>query len=459
MIGVLKKNKIYLTVLLYLILKFFTLSSYETVWWDSAVYIGMGKYIYSLGDSGLWEPSRPLVWPIILGFFWKTGLTTSAARMLEILFGSFAIFLAYLIGKEIFDEKTALLSSLFLAISPTYFFYSGIMLTETISTFFSLAAIYLLIKNRHLDSGLLFGIAFMTRFLQIFAFIGIILAFIYYKKNIKPFQQIFFGLAIIVLPYLILNQILYGNAFFPFFQQFLLTNNSGWHNHQPISYYFIELFKENFLYLLLTVGIALTFKKPNSRLISFPFIILFLFFNLIKQKEIRFLIMLLPYMYLLMSYSIVNFMKFKKMKLIAIIFIFFMLVSSMVRISAALVSESEKTNQYAALQNKLEQAKGNIWISSPVMAVNSDKRIEKLAYYPYFSQNPNALIKESENADFVLIDICDLECNPFDSKCEKSRRELILYFQQEFETAYSSKINNCEQFAFQKQRNRRFNVA
>ena len=27
----------------------------------------MGKYIFSLGKVGLWEPARPIIWPLILG--------------------------------------------------------------------------------------------------------------------------------------------------------------------------------------------------------------------------------------------------------------------------------------------------------------------------------------------------------------------------------------------------------
>ena len=39
---------------------------YKDVWWDSSVYIGMGKYIYSLGHSGLWEDYRMPLFPLIL---------------------------------------------------------------------------------------------------------------------------------------------------------------------------------------------------------------------------------------------------------------------------------------------------------------------------------------------------------------------------------------------------------
>jgi hypothetical protein len=36
------------------------------LWWDSTVYLGMAKYIFSSGKIGLWEYFRPLLWPIIL---------------------------------------------------------------------------------------------------------------------------------------------------------------------------------------------------------------------------------------------------------------------------------------------------------------------------------------------------------------------------------------------------------
>ena len=448
-----KKNKIIcIVIFLFLFAKILALFIYKTVWWDSAAYIGMGKFIFSFGKSGLWENSRPIIWPIILGFLWKIGLNQILfGRIIEIIFGALYILLTYLIGKKLFSQKVALFASILIALSPTFFFLNGIMLTEIVSTFFSLLAIYLLIKNKHFASGLFFGIAFITRFLQLFAFIGIISALIYNKKDTKTYRRIFLGFILAVLPYPITNKIFYHNAFFPFLQQVFLTSNSGWLNHRPISYYFIELFKDNFLYLLFVIGIIMAIRKPNSRLISFPFLILFSFFNLIKQKEMRFLIILLPYMCLFISYSIVYFMKFKKFRRIATALILVLFVISAIKISRDLASESGKINQYAGLQNGLEEAKGNIWVSNPVIAAYSDKKITRLIYYPVFGQNFEELIEESKNADFIFVDTCDLGCKPFDVKCENNKREMILHFQQKLRMIYSSKPNSCEQFAFKKQ--------
>lgn len=443
----LKKNKIYIIISIFLIAKLLTIFAYKAAWWDASVYIGMGKYIYSLGSAGLWESSRPLLWPLMLGFLWKAGFGILAARLVEIIFGCLAVFLTYLIGKELFDEKAALLSSFFLAVSPTFFFFNGIMLTEIVSAFFSLLAVYLLLKNKHFLSGIFFGVAFMTRFLQLLAFIAVVLALIYNKKFKS---KIFLGFAIAVLPYFIINQILYNNALFPFFQQAFLAANSGWLNHHPISYYFIGLFKDNFLYLFFIAGIALAYKKQRSRIIIFPLIILFLFFSIIRQKEMRFLIILLPYMYLLASHALVHFISLKKaLENTGIFLILALFFLSSMRISLLLDSESSKTDKYEYLQARLEEAKGSIWISNPVMAAESDKRISKLIYYPFFWQDFEALLKESEKADFIFVDACDLSCRPSDQACENKKKGMIIHFRQNFAEAFS-KQGECQQFVFKR---------
>lgn len=431
----------------------------------------MGKYVYSLGNAGLWEKSRPIVWPLMLGFLWKIGLDVVLfGRILEILFGSLCVLLTYVIGKKIFDEKTALLASAFLAISPAFFFFNGTMLTEIISTFFSLLGIYFFINKKYLGSGAFFGTAFITRFLQLFVFIAIILVItIFDRKNIKKYAKLIAGFIVATVPYLILNQIAYNNTLFPFLQQLFLSKNTGWLNYQPISYYFIELFKENFLYLFFIVGILLVLKGKgiNKKIITFVLLLFFIFFNSINQKEMRFLIVLFPYMYLLVAFSIIYFIDKFKNNASKYAVIFFIIVSFFVStftITTYYKNEINKADQYAFLQDKLEKANGKIWISSPIISVFSNRKVDTLVYYPLFNTNKKKeLMEEIVNADFIFIDTCDLACKPFDKECENNKNELITYFKQQLKTVYSSKINSgmrvseansltthCEQFALQR---------
>lgn len=443
-------SKVYFVAIIFLAVKLITLSSYKTAWWDASVYTGMGKYIYSLGDAGLWENSRPIVWPLMLGFFWKIGINPSiAGKITEIILGSLCILLTYFIGKKIFSGKTGLIAAFFLAISPTFFFFDGIMLTEIASTFFALLAIYFLTKERHFLFGLFFGISFMTRFLQLFAFAGIIAALICNKKSAKTIKKAFFGFVMAVLPYMALNQAMYNNAFLPFIKQVFLTANSGWANHRPLAYYFMELFRENFLYLLFIAGIFLSFRKKGSKLVTFPLILTFLFFILMRQKEMRFLIILMPYMYLLVSNALLHFSRKSYIKKSIPFLLILLFAFSAIKISVNLAEESRKENKYSELQDILESSSGNIWVSSPIIAAESDKGIGRLFYYPVFGQDLNKLLEESASADYILMDACDLGCNPNDLKCGSSKKEMISFFRQKFDEIYSMQ-GECPQFGFRK---------
>ena len=452
-----KHKKIYIIILLFLAIKLLIIPYYNVIWWDSAVYIGMGKYIYSLGNAGLWENSRPIVWPMILGFLWKIGLDRILiGRIIEIFFGSLCILFTYLIGRKIFDETTALLASLFLALSPTFFFFDGILLTEIVSTFFSLIAVYLVLQKKYFFSGLFFGMAFMARYLQLFAFITILLVLFFSKNNIKNLRRLIYGFIITVSPFLILNRILYNNALFPFFQQILLSRNSGWLNYHGMGYYFIGLFRENALYLLLILGVVVLFKsrKPGKIAAAAVFLVFFIFFNSIKQKEMRFLIILLPYMYLLVSCGITSvFGKIKNdlFKRIMWLLVILSFILSGAQTYNYFKSESMKIEPYKELQSRLDAdyVKGKIGISSPIISVFSSKKINNLMYYPFFNEEKKNEL-ESSRMDFIFLDTCDLACRPFDLSCEGNKKELLAYFKKRFAITHASKNAGCEQYVFQK---------
>tara|TARA_Y100000310_G_C20704181_1_gene833368 strand:+ start:15529 stop:16890 length:1362 start_codon:yes stop_codon:yes gene_type:complete len=441
-------------IIIFLVLNLLSLGFYSNVWWDSAVYAGMGKYIYSLGDSGIWESSRPIVLPIMLGFLWKIGLNPIFfGRILEITAGSLVIFFTYLIGKRLFGDRTALLASLFIAISPTFFFFNGVLLTGVVSTLFSLIAVYYFLEKKYIVSGLFFGIAFMTRFLQLFVFISVILIMAYLNKHkIRNLYKMIIGFVLALLPYLILNQIVYNNALFPFLHQIFLSANSGWPNYHGLGFYFIGLFKENFLYLLSIIGILIIFKKKDPRKMPIVaiFLLFFIFFNLINQKEMRFLILLFPYMYLLISYSVMYLSdKHKKYRTAVLSIVVLSLIFSGFNIFTLYKAELNKNNPYNEFQDKFMDANGKIWISNPITSVLSDNKVDKIIYYPVFNEEKkNELMSDIGQVDFVFMDSCDLACSPSDSKCEDNKEDLLKFFKQELRITHSSSRNQCQQFVF-----------
>ena len=102
-----EKNKsILLILLLALLTRILLFFSYHQIWWGSSVYIGMGKYIFSLGKQGLWEPIRPIIWPIILGYFWKLKLNPIFfGRLLIIIMSLVIIYLTFYITKKLYNSK------------------------------------------------------------------------------------------------------------------------------------------------------------------------------------------------------------------------------------------------------------------------------------------------------------------------------------------------------------------
>ena len=70
----------------------------------------MGKYIYSLGHSGLWETIRPPGLPLLIGTLWKLRLPyVFFSEITALLFAAGTIAMSYLIASKLFSKKAAIL--------------------------------------------------------------------------------------------------------------------------------------------------------------------------------------------------------------------------------------------------------------------------------------------------------------------------------------------------------------
>src|SRR5688572_21785335 len=98
----------------------------------------IGYNIYSIVKTGMDEYglTYPLVFRSFEVFFlplyfylstpiiWLLGLSEFATRLLSSISGIFAVYAAYLIAKEIWNEKVGVLTAFILAITPWHIFYS-----------------------------------------------------------------------------------------------------------------------------------------------------------------------------------------------------------------------------------------------------------------------------------------------------------------------------------------------
>jgi len=447
-----------LIIILFLSLYLLYLNPNADLWWDSSVYIEMGKYIYSFGEIGLYEDSRPLIWPLILGFFWKLGLDVIFfGKLMVLLFGIGVIILTYLVAHELFDKKIALISSFLLAFNPTFFFFNSIMFAGMPSVFFSLSGIYFFIREKYSLAGLFLGIALMTRFFQIFIIIPVYLFFIYliYKKRVtlrKFFISILFFI-IPIIPYLILNLILYNNPFYSFLLQAWMTKFTGWIFYQPFNFYFLNLIKDNALVLLSILGIILIFKneKFDKFIVPIVFLLAFIPYNFSQHKEMRFLLSVLPFLYILTSYGIVKFSSlFKRHQNILLLLILIIGIFQVVP-KLRLTDYDDKLGPfYNFVQNN--EIEDGIWISNPSFIVKTELKADELIYYPlYNSKKMVKLQTRIDGVEYVLISTCDiLPCPPWESSCNEEHDNFINLLKEKFNTYLSDKVGECNYYIFTK---------
>jgi hypothetical protein len=277
---------------------FFLFTRNHFTLWDESVYIGMGKYLYSSGSIGLWESIRPISLPLINGAFWRVGLNPIFfGELTSIIFSAGVLFMTYLIGRDIFNKNTGILAALFLMTSTTFFWHSGLIMTEIPSVFFILLALKFYYNKRYFLSGISLGFSMMFKFtgglafaafgtalILVSAFLSSSLRISFNLKDImKNFSsnpkilygpiRYFTGFLIVILTFALFNYNMYkdyvsntiNSMFLPFLTGSMHQNNvfeslstdtfAGKINN--IFYYIITIFNNNIFLLLFIPGIIL----------------------------------------------------------------------------------------------------------------------------------------------------------------------------------------------------------
>ena len=339
-----KQHKsIIIIIIIFLLIKIPFLFKFHEFFWDESVYIGIGKYIFSLGKIGLWESIRPPIIPIILGFFWKINLTFLYEPLI-ILITAGIIFLSYLITQKLFNKKIAIYTAIILLLTHIFFEYSSYILTSIPSTFFGLLALYFLInKNNYIISPIFLTISFLTRFPQGILFLSITLVYLLFslkdKKQIKNIIKVIAIFILILSPYLIFNSIYYQNQdikpidkiFKPFIEA--SQHQSNIFESKNTIFYFKEIPKHNILFLFSLIGIFFFFKnkdyKDKNKTILFIIPLFFIIYlSIIVNKQLRFTIAFIPYLAIFSAIGINHFIKyiFKKRSILKYIFLLIILI-------------------------------------------------------------------------------------------------------------------------------------
>lgn len=224
------KNAILALILASIAAKFILVFFNQGLWWDEAVYLGLGESIlkgqYSMDAQAPVETFRPPLFPLVIS---SVSGSVLIVRIIVVMISALSVAATYYLSKELFGSEVALWASLFLSVNHLFFFFSTKALTEPL--FISLVSISLLFlfktekKQAYaLLSGIFAGLAFLTRYLGTILIISCLLFFIFLflrRKKVDKvaveFALFAFGFLAVISPWMLLSYEYYGNVLGSYF--------------------------------------------------------------------------------------------------------------------------------------------------------------------------------------------------------------------------------------------------
>jgi len=425
-----KKHGIFLAIcLIALIIKFVLAAQPTSPWWDPAIYVGMGKYLFSSGMFGLWEILRPPLWPIILGEAWSIGLEPLAVAKVLVIASSLATLVVLYVLGEKYEKGVGLTAAILLATSPIHNFFVTVPTNDIPSTLLSLLAVYTILQKRYTLSGLLAGLAFLTRFPHalFMAPLGLFIVieeWPNFKSTFKKGLALTAGFAAIVIPYFILNYIMYQDALLPIkLGRSIIEGNPD----QSPFFYIFYLIADNPLILLSLVGIIVfiisiikTRKKPEP-LFTLSFLCLLIvgtYLSQIGHKELRYAFPFQPYILLFAGLGLSylwNLAHTKKRMLIAVSVIIVLGFTNLFAYTGRAwfdLLSKERHDYYAFVPPKARTL-----TTAPQIMLFSDAKV--VGVFDSWENGSVWLQQERETLEYVSIDDCQIFCRS--GNCEKQK--------------------------------------
>jgi len=298
---------ILISLIIFSILAKFALPFFnEGMWWDEAVYLGLGRNVqkgmYSLDSGTALETFRPPVFPLLISLISDNILL---ARILVVLISAISVVTTYYLSKELFGKDIALLSSLFLSTNQLFVFFSTKILSEPLfMSFLSLSLLFFLRRKKPtnaLVSGVFAGLALMTRYLGTIIILSYALYFVYIfyrKKSKRVFGEaapLLLGFLAVLSPWLLMSYAYYGSIFGAY-----LTNLAVYSESLPsgFSSYFADIFGifgVQIIFVAIGLYVLARQEKSGYNFLLYVFFLLPLaFFSLAFHREPRYLLSYMP---------------------------------------------------------------------------------------------------------------------------------------------------------------------
>ncbi len=450
MLKILREHKIvFVLVALFSFFELLYLLEQHAIGWDEAVYIGMGKYLFSFGANGLWEVFRPVFLPFILGFLWNIFGSANIiflGGVLAILFSVGYILVTYFLALEIFGRRTAIWSVVLLLLMPVFFANAGLVLTDIPSSFFVLLSLFFLIKRRFVLAGVFSGLGFLMRFPHglIIVAVGVVLLSGDFRKEFKNYLKYVSAFFTALVPFFVFNYFMYSNSSFvdAVFKPFIFALP---HQANPfvgdggITFYFLELFLDNFLIVFAVVGLFVYFKerlyvKQKVNFVLFPLVLYLLYFSLIVNEQLRFSLAFLGLLAVLGGFGLVwlfDRLKKKYSCYAVTAFVLLILIGIVISLQKDINYVEWRSSEDLSIVNEFysffdaNEVDGKILTADPVFAAYSDELF--LPYYYSVREGFDVFSENIGRGDVVAVVHVNssFPCLKSDTECFKIRDELF----------------------------------
>lgn len=465
---------LYLIILLSVAFKLMIFLKIPDLWWDSASYIGFGKYFFSLGQIGFLDIVRPVILPFILGFIWRIGLNpVMFGVLLQVVASSISVYLVYRITQSLFNnKKISLIAAFLLAIDPIIFNNVQHQLTETLGMMFALYAVFFFLnyldspnlKKYLVYSAIFCGVSFLTRFT--FAIIGLTLFIILVlKKKANLKTKIKSGLIfsvtglLTITPYLLLNILMYKNPLFPLLRGVYEIGLAGQMIGYSSFFYLIEIPKLSLFLVLASLGVLFLLfelkdeKKRTILLLLLLGVIYHSFF--VAVKDLRYSILFLPFLIIIASYAAQKLISYNK---ILILLVFgLLLFSTYISLQNDIIylkytqteAQNFLENNYYNYFDKKEFYGATVLSTNPYPAALSDVRL-----HSFFIPNV-VILKDFEKTNqtfYVMFSDIDNSCDINMSLCKKKEVEegdAAAYLFNHYEKIYNTSVIGADYYIFQ----------
>jgi 4-amino-4-deoxy-L-arabinose transferase-like glycosyltransferase len=472
------KHKIKIILIIIFILTIIYALINYTPYWDEAIYIGNGKYLFSGQEISTYEYQRPPLMGIVTGVFWFLGVN-------EIIFTKIILTIIFILGlfylykiSEDVKKGSGLITTVIYASLPTIALFTNRILTEIPGTALSIIGYYFFTKKRYFLSGFILSLAFLFRYPTglIFFVVGIFLLIEFLKlKKIKEIINYVVGFSLLVVPFIIVNYIFIGSKnithplleriFLPFINASrmvaanafdLVTNGYFYYLKFLLNEYFLLIF-----FIIFIIGI-IVFKKIRKECIKnkimIPLIISilsFIYVSNLVHYEPRYFIIGLPFFVIISGFTIITILekiKIKHVLIIVEVILIIILIITYINFIKGQLLINEKTdfekiaNYYSFIQENDPDHSGTIAINNPDYSIYNQQH--KIIYLSgtYYAYN---IVTQNQPLKYILFEDKNRVCwRKDDFECSEKLNDFKEYLNKNYELIYQDYFNDSNHFIY-----------